>query len=872
MGRFNREGYISKEEIPPLELDKCLAKTKYVHGRRVKGQNVLEHCILSGLVAQVLIQRIPEAIFTFPSNAIGFVVALHDIGKLNPGFQAKIYRSLGESNVLSGISNLVDKDREWKYHFSVGRNWLFHRMLNKGISEKLAYIIGAHHGGKFYVEEFISDYGGPGWSAVREEFISKLEKYFDISAKEVFSLALSQEELYLLAGITCVSDWIASCEGLAHITKTDFYGGKKINLINKINVLLDEAGLFFDIPVKPGLSFSKIFGFEPNLFQYQSIEGLTFDSGMYIVEAPMGSGKTELALYIAYKILEKGFARGIYFALPTKITSESMYDRFLEFVKKVVSRNISQVNLIHSMSWMFFEFGSDASSSGPWASSNRKAILAPFAVGTVDQVLLAVINAYFFFVRLFGILGKIIILDEIHSYDVYTSTILQELMEQSLDYKSTLIILSATLSDLAKQRLLGNIISKFKLPVSWIVEKQGYPQISSLSLCSPPTVITSSAELQRTVKTSLIYDDMSAVSEALEVAKIGAQVIWIENTVKDAQEMFKVLRARAEGENVEVGLLHSRFVRVDRKNKERYWIDILGKNGIEKRLQKGRILVGTQVLEQSLDIDGDFMVSRIAPLDMLLQRVGRLWRHKKFDNIRPIKDSRFWILSPEYSKIYTGEKHFGSFESFYHTYYLYRTLELLSKISVIVLPRDIRPLLNEIYSFRDEKNKLWIEKLNEVELLRRQLERSARISVSRNIATPLPDEEYTTRNINKKFEKVDVLLVKEYDKEKNRFRLYNDTVLDLSLPLRGRDKRKAYANIIENSVPVPRIELLSPCNDAVLSLFSDVIEVNKGEYLGGSERVFSVAFYKKENAPLMDFDGITNLGAIYSSRVGYKLM
>ena len=118
--------------------------------------------------------------------------------------------------------------------------------------------------------------------------------------------------------------------------------------------------------------------------------------------------------------------------------------------------------------------------------------------------------------------------------------------------------------------------------------------------------------------------ESNAIEEALLRAEAGQQVLWIENTVKEAQDLYKKLAGRASGIGVACGLLHSRFTKIDRAANEKIWVTHYGTEGVDKRTQQGCILVGTQVLEQSLDIDADFLVTRIAPTDMLLQRMGRL--------------------------------------------------------------------------------------------------------------------------------------------------------------------------------------------------------------------------------------------------------
>jgi len=123
-------------------------------------------------------------------------------------------------------------------------------------------------------------------------------------------------------------------------------------------------------------------------------------------------------------------------------------------------------------------------------------------------------------------------------------------------------------------------------------------------------------------------------------------VLWIENTVAEAQERYLDLAARASELGIACGLLHSRFIVDDRQTIETRWVSLFGKPGWPRRAAQGRILVGTQVLEQSLDIDADFLVSRFAPTDMLLQRIGRLWRHAETPRAAAAL-CEAWVLAPD---------------------------------------------------------------------------------------------------------------------------------------------------------------------------------------------------------------------------------
>ena len=169
----------------------------------------------------------------------------------------------------------------------------------------------------------------------------------------------------------------------------------------------------------------------------------------------MGIGKTEAALYAAYQALTQGSATGIYFALPTQLTSDKIYDRMNSFLAKVLAEDCKfRSLLLHSSAWLRdTELGEEGMPGNGWFSSRKRGLLAPFAVGTIDQALMGVMNVKHGFVRTFGLAGKVVILDEVHSYDSYTGTIIDKLVQTLRELDCTVIILSATLTAERRVRL-----------------------------------------------------------------------------------------------------------------------------------------------------------------------------------------------------------------------------------------------------------------------------------------------------------------------------------------------------------------------------------------------------------------------------------
>src|SRR5690606_9014178 len=189
-----------------------------------------------------------------------------------------------------------------------------------------------------------------------------------------------------------------------------------------------------------------------------------------------------------------------------------------------------------------------------------RGLLAPFAVGTIDQALSAAMHVKHGFVRAFGLAGKVVILDEVHTYDSYTGTLLDSLVKLLRELHCTVIILSATLSHDRRSELIGHA-----------VQESGYPLITAAPEKNSVSEISLKIHEKAHVYIQLMENDSIALEEVLLRAEQKQQVIWIENTVAEAQARYLQLSARAQELGVKCGLLHSRFTSNDRRNIEDYW-------------------------------------------------------------------------------------------------------------------------------------------------------------------------------------------------------------------------------------------------------------------------------------------------------------
>ncbi len=765
----------------PLLLEECLAKTfKNKNGDKQQGRKVTEHCQIVGKVAKELIARMPQWLCDdlFPKGS-ELIAACHDLGKVSPTFQEKIYRGTQgyQKNSKPELKNAnPDIEKLWGGHAGVSQATAKHLKLGKYIPK----IFGQHHGYSPMLSNLATDavFGGESWQQQREVLVNELKKCLETEFPEV----KSDTQARVLAGLTTVADWIGSSSRFDNPTE---------DWRPFIKQALDEAG-FVKPQLHPDLNFKQVFGFEPREIQQTLIENST-QAGVYVLEAPMGIGKTEAALYAAYKVMTNEQATGIYFALPTQLTSDKIHERVNDFLESVLMPNSlhREALLVHGNAWLKRTMAVEGNPDGSWFQGSKRGILAPFAVGTIDQALMAVMSVKHGFVRTFGLAGKVVILDEVHSYDAYTGTLLDELVKELRKLHCTVIILTATLTTERRQKLTNQQPKEQHYPLISVSPNEGELQELAVDLSENNRVSIHCCKQQEL-----------AIDEALKRAEEGQQVLWIENTVAEAQAIYKQLSA--SDIKVECGLLHSRFLKCDRVNNEAKWVELYGKNNPMARKQKGRILVGTQVLEQSLDIDADFLVSRFCPTDMLLQRIGRLWRHD--ESYRPDNAQReVWLLAPElHAAIKDAKIAFGKTAKVYSPYVLCRSLAEWHHRESIQLPKDIRPLIEATYQAQEETG-IMLGYQQELEKKREMLQSLALVGLSKGGQT-LP-EDVSTRYSEQ--DSVQVLLIKAYrhhpDKQATEITLLNDKTHILPKNLKFYKKpewRELAALLVQNTVQV----------------------------------------------------------------------
>ena len=759
-----------------VSLDSCLAKTEESDDHRKDGMSVEEHCVLSGFVAEELcrIYSLQFSIGLFPPG-FDFIVALHDIGKVSKPFQDMIHGCLDERNK----SILPRHDQIGKACVSSFAQEPCEVCLRKADWYSIAWIVGSHHGrnpscGYQPNDEIL---GGVEYEKARVELVRRLIQRFGL---QNLPTSISSCERQFLSGLTVVSDWVSSARTLQELNEHGY-----ANLAKKA---VEDAG-FSPISIRKELSFEQIFGFVPNQTQSKFIESIK-GPGIYVLEAEMGKGKTEAALYATYLMMSKGVVNGFYFALPTRVTSMAIHGRVEAFLDRVACGDSHAKLLFKDANLYLSGWGEDCSPGKDWFDGSKRSILAPYGVGTVDQALMSVINVRHSSLRAFGLSCKVLIIDELHSYDEYTGTLIVDLVDRVVRLGGTVIVLSATLNTRTRKSLF------LDCPVS----SRHYPLVSSFVRGSyKETEIEPDSDRSIDIVHSSIADSLE---EAIAAALEGSKVLWIENTVIEAQEVYGIISSRLSGTSVEVGLLHSLYTQVDRRKIEDKWLNVFGKGSL--RDPKGAVLVGTQVLEQSLDIDADLLVSKIAPMDMLLQRMGRLWRHGQNNGTRPCDRPVCVLIHPSLEGSLDGfEKAFGLTGYVYSRFVLYRTLKSIEHIERILLPSSIRDLIEATYNEKRtavELENLEIGKAYSELTYKIQEMKQCAFSAGNEAVVAANDENAKTRFSEERTSSL--LILSSIDVKERRLRLLDGEVLCVSENMSKRDRVKIGSLFVLNTINV----------------------------------------------------------------------
>ncbi|MHB8194443.1 MAG: CRISPR-associated helicase Cas3' [Bellilinea sp.] len=664
---------------------------------------------------------------------LAFWASLHDMGKASPAFQAKSWKRKKDLTAR-GIpfpDNLSPKPH------GLITTWALFSLLPSHL-RPVGRVLSGHHGNLSNGNEIMDagrfDQLGRErlWEDMRSQIFEELQRVF--SPPSIDSLPDNPVEqnslLLLLLGLVVASDWVASDDSRFGFTPPD------IELVEYVKKSKDTAWLTVQELGFTGWQADGQFGTFPTLFDHRKISkpnaiqqkvmdvtSEVLPPSLVILEAPTGTGKTEAALYLADRWLQTSKGRGIYIAMPTTATSNQMFSRTREFLKHRYPESLVNLQLVHGQAFLddaylalqLAQIGEDDEghvAALKWFTASKKALLAPFGVGTVDQTFLSVLQSRFFFLRLFGLEGKIIIFDEVHAYDTYMSELFFRLLGWLRAVGTSVIILSATLPDSSRRRLVSAYSGdNNEKPVGDIPP---YPRLTiqtaagtSVHTLPIPTKISRQVRLYWIGKAE--EDIVQYLSAELSDGGCGAIIC---NTVARAQQVYLAVKAAAIVPDDECVLFHSRFPYIWRNNIEERVLARFSRDG--PRPVKS-IVVATQVIEQSLDLDFDLIITDLAPVDLLIQRAGRLHRHAGRQRPASLTTPTMALTRPDETR--EGIPDFGPDRFVYESYILDRTFILLRDRSVLALPEDTSELIEGLYgesplpeASSEENDRLSIEK------------------------------------------------------------------------------------------------------------------------------------------------------------------
>lgn len=704
------------------QLDKA---TRHIWAKSGEGygHSLLAHMLDVAAVVETLLELEPPSTLNWAAVQFGLppldvgrwlaaLAGLHDFGKAIPGFQAKWPegRAHDEQHAL-GFGDASLSCTKHDLATAALLKPLLAQLANCDPSWGLQAIqaISAHHGYHFLQSEI-----GKGkplaedktWRSCRQQLLNcfwlALAPQGQPQRDELTNPAVNW-----LAGMTSVADWIASNpEWFPLGERQDLFA----DYFNHARDLAKSAlhsigwrpfGALLGGHAETDLLLGRLLGapgkVEPRPLQTVGADLLAKAEGpsLLLVEAPMGEGKTELAFLAHLYLQAHNQHRGLYVALPTQATGNALFTRAETFLRHFAGEQQLDLQLIHGgaaqsealakLRDVDFSAGESISSSS-WFSQRRRPLLSPYGVGTIDQALFAVLNVKHHFVRLWGLANRVVVLDEVHAYDAYTEGLIEALLRWLKAMGSSVVLMSATLPRKRRDSLVrawgvaSEQLPDLPYPRLLLADNSG---VKGGSFASRPLAAIELGGIGESV------DALAAA--ALAAVNAGGCGAVIVNTVDRAQQLYGALKAQLPGD-LRLMLFHARLPADERSRREAAVLATFGKTGV--RPQQA-LLIATQVVEQSLDIDFDFLISDLAPVDLLLQRAGRLHRHERAARPQAHAVPRLTVaglLPGQLPDLTTTAWRFV-----YEPYLLGMTWALLLEERNLQLPADIDRLVQLVY-------------------------------------------------------------------------------------------------------------------------------------------------------------------------------
>ncbi|MGC7096778.1 CRISPR-associated helicase Cas3' [Amycolatopsis lurida] len=695
-------------------------------------------------VSPQVVRRIGEDLPNGPADVgilASWLAGVHDVGKVSPAFAVQV-PFLADRMRAAGLaaSPLLASDphRARMTHSLVGfvavRDWLVGDLgfSRRGIASQLASVVGSHHGVApdasqvADVELFPHLTGDSQWEQARAavlEFATERAGGRDVLSRFA-GVQLSRPSVVLLTGIVIMADWIASNSELFPLwpistAEDPVEIPDEAELADRVHQAWTALALPArwsprtvgnDLDAEFSARFPHVRAVRPAQAAVVEMARAQAGAGVIVFEAPMGVGKTEAAMIAAEILAGASGADGVFIALPTQATTNAMFSRALNWLRSLHGAGASAVdiNLAHGKTALNDEFSGllrsgtfacvgadedDGVAVHQWMRGSKKGPLASFVVGTIDQVLVAALKSRHVMLRHLALAGKVVVIDEVHAYDVYMSVYLRRVLQWLGAYGVPVVLLSATLPAARRQELLDAYAQGRSAPGTDTAAgtAAGYPLVSSDRV---PAVVVPAGTEGSTVLLDRIPDDLDALVAYLRRhLHAGGCAAVVRNTVTRVQETADRLVQEFGADAVTVN--HSRFLGCDRARLDEGLVRRFGRDTPAGERPGLHIVVASQVLEQSLDVDFDLLVTDLAPIDLVLQRLGRLHRH---DRARPagvvvprcaVTGVQDWTGAPV--RAVPGSQRVYGEDT------LLRAAALLLTRGSVRLPQDISPLVQQAY-------------------------------------------------------------------------------------------------------------------------------------------------------------------------------
>ncbi len=677
-----------------------------------------------------------------------FLLGIHDLGKFAESFQ----QLRGDLRQTLWPDQVIKKKNYSLRHDSLGEI-LWQRYLKDAWLEQhpdwedlIEYTL------VYWLQPVLGHHGKPpvGVEPLKHHFtpfdqeaaLSYLHAWHTLIAPRVVNPATQDQAKasWLLAGIAVLCDWLGSNQTLFRYQDQSMCLSKywhDIALPTAEKAVLEAGLLPKSLCTHQGWQslFPSVPNFEPTPLQaFCATVPISAEPQLFILEDVTGAGKTEAALMLAHRLMSVEQAEGLYIGLPTMATANAMYERMVEtYLHFYAVGSKPSLILSHSARHLSEQFQTSLLAAQPsnqnyaseenisaqcnrWLADNRKkALLADVGIGTIDQALLGVMPARHQSLRLLGLANKVLILDEIHAYDAYTSELLKNLVAFHAALGGSVILLSATLTRRQREDLIHAFHVKDKLKCVTQTQNTAYPlltrAVANLPLLEQP--LQTRESVRRSVQVQFCHNDEAIKQLIQQATTANKSVCWIRNTVSDAREAYEQLAACEWVESDKLYLFHSRYTLHDRLRIEGQVLAYFGKDSTPEQ-RNGCILVATQVVEQSLDLDFDVMISDLAPIDLLIQRAGRLQRHTRDAHgnrlAKGLTDERGTAILSVFSPPLTDNPSADWFKQVFpkadfvypHTVVLWRTAQCLARKQGWAMPDDARELLEFVYDGTDD--------------------------------------------------------------------------------------------------------------------------------------------------------------------------